>query len=159
MSAEDDAADTIKPRLVAAGADVARIHRIKAVSDSLADGASGESCFDLRRDLQKLEEALRKQTGVTLIILDPLSAYLGRIDSWRDSEVRALLITLVEFAGRGRVTVLGILHLKKSESDAMLRVGGSACIRRRRPHGAGFGEHPDNPSQRLMIGVKITSLP
>lgn len=55
LSAEDDPADTIKPRLDAAGADASRIHRVQAVKITLPDGESAESVFSLERDLQKLE--------------------------------------------------------------------------------------------------------
>ena len=47
LSAEDDAEDTIRPRLDAAGADVSRIHLLEAVRVVMADGKSTESTFTL----------------------------------------------------------------------------------------------------------------
>jgi archaellum biogenesis ATPase FlaH len=119
LSAEDSASDTIRPRLDAADADVSRVYFIKAVKVTLEDGQTGESSFSLERDLVKLEETLKKHPGIKVIILDPLSAYLGtKVNSWRDTEVRALLTPLVEFASRTGVAIIGILHLRKSETDA-----------------------------------------
>lgn len=60
LSAEDDAADTIRPRLDAAGADVSRIHLLEAVRNVMADGKSVETSFNLERDVPALEDALRQ---------------------------------------------------------------------------------------------------
>jgi hypothetical protein len=56
LSAEDDAADTIRPRLDAAGADVTRVHLISAVRQG--DG-KGRCTFNLQADLALLEEAIK----------------------------------------------------------------------------------------------------
>jgi hypothetical protein len=160
LSAEDAASDTVRPRLDAAGADVARVHRIKAVKVTLADGQKGESAFSLERDLAKLEEMLTKQPGFRLIIIDPLTAYLGtKVNSWCDAEVRALLTPLVEFAARSGVAVVGIMHMRKSETDAMLRVSGSIAFVAAARTVWGFGEDPDNPSLRVMVPVKNNLAP
>ena len=71
LSAEDGPADTIVPRLIAAGADLSRIHIVKAVKDS-----NGERPFNLSVDLDRLEREydLRR---VKLVVIDPASSYLG----------------------------------------------------------------------------------
>jgi hypothetical protein len=76
LSAEDDLADTIRPRLDAAGANPSRVHVARAVLD-----AGGPHGFDLGRDLQTLDAALEASPDVRLVIIDPLTAYLGKIDS------------------------------------------------------------------------------
>lgn len=160
LSAEDAASDTVRPRLDAADADVSRIHRIKAVKVNLADGQSGESAFSLERDLAKLEEALKKRAGIRLIVIDPLSAYLGtRVNSWRDAEVRALLTPLVDFATRSGVAVIAVMHMRKSETDAMLRVSGSIAFVAAARVVWGFGEDPSDAAQRLMVPVKNNLAP
>jgi putative DNA primase/helicase len=160
LSAEDTATDTVRPRLDVAGADVGRVHRIKAVKVTLSDGQTGESAFSLERDLEKLEETLTKHPGFKLIIIDPLSAYLGtRANSWRDAEVRALLTPLVEFAARNGVAIVGIMHMRKSETDAMLRVSGSIAFVAAARVVWGFGEDPDDPSLRVMVPVKNNLAP
>jgi len=160
LSAEDSASDTIRPRLDAASADVSQVYFIKAVKVTLGDGQTGESSFSLERDLIKLEETLKKHPGIKVIILDPLSAYLGtKVNSWRDTEVRALLTPLVEFASRTGVAIIGILHLRKSETDALLRVSGSIAFVAAARVVWGFGEDPDDASQRLMVPVKNNLAP
>ena len=71
LSAEDGPADTIVPRLIAAGADLSRIHIVKAVKD-----VNGERPFNLSIDLDRLEREydLRR---VKLLVIDPASSYLG----------------------------------------------------------------------------------
>ena len=72
VSCEDDASDTVAPRLIAAGADLPHVHRIKGVKVTLGDGQSGQSLFNLERDMAKLEEALEKFPAIKLICIDPV---------------------------------------------------------------------------------------
>ena len=61
-----------------------------------------------------------------MVVVDPIAALLGGIDTHRDAEVRAALQPLVDLARDTRVAVLGVLHLRKSEAQrALYRVGGS----------------------------------
>jgi hypothetical protein len=109
LSAEDGAADTIVPRLYAAGADLGRVHIVSAVRES------GERrAFNLQRDLSLLEEEVRRIGDVALIIIDPVSSYLGGADSHKNAEVRGVLEPISEFAERMRVAVLSITHFSKA---------------------------------------------
>ena len=159
LSAEDGAEDTIRPRLDAAGADVAHIHRVKAVKVILADGGTGESAFSLERDLDKLEDAVKKIPSAQMLVVDPLSAYMGRTDTHRDAEIRRVLTPLSEFAARRRVGVVGVMHLKKSETSALLRVSGSIGFVAAARVVWGFGEDPDESETRIMVAVKNNLAP
>jgi putative DNA primase/helicase len=160
LTAEDDASDTVGPRLDAAGADSSHIARINAIKVILADGATGESTFSLERDLMKLEEALKKHPQFKLIIIDPLSAYLGtKVNSWRDAEVRALLTPLTEFATRTGIAIVGILHMRKAETDAMLRVSGSIAFVAAARAVWGFGPDPAAATSSIMVPVKNNLAP
>jgi hypothetical protein len=125
LTAEDGAGDTIRPRLDAAGADVARILHIDGV------GAEGDAAGfpSLKDDLGALEQFLKDNPELRLIIIDPLAAYLGdKIDSHSNTQVRAVLGPLSELAERYRVALLGITHLAKSEAKAINRVIGSIAF-------------------------------
>jgi putative DNA primase/helicase len=159
LSAEDDAADTIRPRLDASGADVRRIHRVKAVRVTLGDGSMGESCFSMDRDLERLEDAITKIPTTRLLVIDPVSAYMGKIDTHRDAETRRVLAPLVEFASRRGVAVIGVMHLKKGETSALLRVSGSIAFVAAARVVWGFGEDPDTPETRVMVAVKNNLAP
>jgi hypothetical protein len=67
LSAEDDAADTGVPRLIAAGADRTRVNLVMAVEDRC-----GERRFNLAHDLDRLEKDLDLR-GVNLLVIDPTS--------------------------------------------------------------------------------------
>ena len=76
LAAEDDAADTIVPRLLAAGANLTDVHVVKAVRGD--DGI--ERPFSLAVDLDRLEKEYDLHR-VRLLIVDPISAYLGTAKS------------------------------------------------------------------------------
>jgi hypothetical protein len=159
LSAEDDASDTIRPRLDAAAADVAHVHRIKAVRVRLADGSTAESRFSLERDLERLENVLEKNPAVKMVQIDPLTAYTGRIDTHRDAEVRGLLGPLAELASRRGIAALAIMHLKKSETAALLRISGSIGFVAAARVVWGFGPDPQNSSTHVMVAVKNNLAP
>jgi putative DNA primase/helicase len=129
MSAEDDPEDTIRPRLEAAGADLTICHVIGCVRDQDNRGQERKRGFSIVEDLPRLAAELRKIEDVSLVIIDPITAYLGDTDSHRNAEVRAVLAPLAELAAEHRAAVLAISHLRKSgDGDAILRVSGSLAF-------------------------------
>ena len=85
LSAEDDLGTTIRPRLDAAAANVERIQALQAVQQIVGDGEPRDRLFDLGTDIGILRTALHEVGGVRLVIIDPVSAYLGHADSHRNS--------------------------------------------------------------------------
>jgi len=111
VTAEDGIADTIRTRAEAAGADLDRFHYLKSVIDK--DGRPG--VFSLQEDLARLKEVIVAIGDVALVIIDPVTAYLGagKIDTHKTADVRAVLSPLTEFADEQGVTILGITHPQK----------------------------------------------
>ena len=93
---EDSWEHTIVPRLMAAGADLARVYRVDVLNH--ADVHVGLS---LPRDLAQTERAAR-EADAALLLLDPLMSRLGDLDTHRDSEVRQALEPLAALADRTR---------------------------------------------------------
>jgi putative DNA primase/helicase len=125
LSAEDDAADTIVPRLMAAGADLAQCHIIEAVRD----GGVGTRTFSLIRDLERLDRLLDVIGGAALMTVDVIDSYLGDTDSHRNAAVRGVLAPFAELAARRRMAVLGLTHFRKQGTDrAILRFTGSIAF-------------------------------
>ncbi len=87
LSAEDGEADTILPRLHAAGADCGRVHIISAVRT--AD--DGRRSFNLQADQQLLEQEINEIGDVVMVCIDPISSYLGGADSHKNAAVRGVL--------------------------------------------------------------------
>ena len=134
LSAEDGAADTIVPRLMAAGADHERVHIVSAVRNP--DG-KGQRTFNLQTDIELLERKIAEVGDVALVIVDPVSSYLGKTDSHKNSEVRGVLEPLSDMADRTRVAILTITHFSKTGASnttkALHRFIGQYCLYRRTP--------------------------
>ena len=130
LSAEDDPADTLRPRLEAAGADLRRVHIIDAVSRGYTgDGDHKTRTFSLDADLRVLEAELAKRGNVAAVVIDPISAYLGKVDSHKNAEVRALLAPLGDLAARHNVAIIAVSHPNKAASTkALMRVSGSLAF-------------------------------
>jgi hypothetical protein len=109
LSAEDNPSRTIRPRLVAAGADLEKVHLLESVYRG--DGA--ESSPSLVRDLGEIERCVRDLQDVRLIIIDPVGAYMGGVDDHKNSEVRGVLARLNRLAGDLGAAVVLVSHLTK----------------------------------------------
>ena len=75
LSAEDDAADTIVPRLIAADADCSKVHIVSAVHQ---EDDKAHRSFNLQLDLAELEKEITRLGDALLVIIDPITSYLGR---------------------------------------------------------------------------------
>ena len=113
LSAEDGAADTIVPRLHAAGADLGRVQIVSAVRER---EGKGRRAFSLQADLTLLEREIERIGDVALVVIDPVSSYLGKTDSHKNAEVRGVLEPIGEMAERLRVAILSVTHFSKSGS-------------------------------------------
>lgn len=123
-SGEDDPADTLLPRLMAAGADRARCYFVEGTR---IDGEL--QAFDPARDMAALELQAQIIGGIKLLVVDPVvSAVAG--DSHKNTEVRRALQPLVDLASRLDAAVLGISHFSKggAGSDPASRVVGSIAF-------------------------------
>lgn len=104
ISAEDDAADTIRPRMEALGADIERVYVL---------GADDDRLLSFPDDTRELEEFITANK-IALVVLDPLNAFLAdTVRTNTDHSVRRALTPLGRMAGRTGVTILVIRHLTK----------------------------------------------
>jgi putative DNA primase/helicase len=122
MQAEDDEGDTLRPRLEAAGADLNRIHVLKGRKLSGQDHPQAISLHNLAT----IDRALAGLPECRLLIVDPVSAYLGKTEANDTAEVRALLAPLQELCNRRSVGLVIVSHPNKSAGQkAMYRIGGA----------------------------------
>ncbi len=120
-SGEDDVADTLLPRLIAAGADRKRVF---FVSNVVQDGQSRP--FDPATDTAELLLAASKLPTLRFILVDPVvSAVAG--DNHKSGDVRRGLQPLVDFATQVGASLVGITHFSKGTTgqDPLQRVAGS----------------------------------
>jgi len=102
QTAEDGLGDTIKPRLLRAGADCSKVIVID-------DSERALSMMD-----ERLERAIA-DTGARLVVLDPMQAYLGeKVDMHRANEVRPRMKHLSDLAAEHRCSIVLVGHLNKN---------------------------------------------
>jgi len=154
LSAEDDAEDTIHPRLQAAGADVSQVYILDAVVE-VTEGKELTRSFNLAEDVNRLEELLQRHPEISLVIIDPITAYLGQIDSHKTSDVRAVLKALADFAAAYGVAIVCISHLNKAKgTDTVTRITGSMAFVAAARAVFLIEEDGDNKERRYFLPVK-----
>jgi putative DNA primase/helicase len=160
FNAEDGADDTIIPRLIAAGADRERIHIVSAV---LQEDGKGRRTFNLQADLALLEAKIREIGDVALVIIDPISSYMGKADSHKNSEVRGALEPANEMAARMGVAILSITHFSKAGSGTTSKalhrfIGSIAFVGAPRAAFAVVAD-TDNEGRMLLLHAKNNMAP
>ncbi len=123
-SGEDDPADTLVPRLLAAGADLSRVQFIGQVNDKGA-----RYPFDPAQDVPLLAERLAREREVSILLIDPIVSAVAN-DSHKNAEVRRSLAPLVELAASIGAALIGITHYTKGTAgrDPLERVTGSLAF-------------------------------
>jgi putative DNA primase/helicase len=148
LSAEDGLADTIRPRLDLAGADMQRVVALQIAG-------TDDHEVTIPADLGTVELAIDR-VDAALVIVDPLMAYLGsETNSYRDQDVRRALRPLAGLAERKGVAVVVIRHLNKAVGGpALYRGGGSIGILAAARIALLVGADPDDEDRRVLVPVK-----
>jgi energy-coupling factor transporter ATP-binding protein EcfA2 len=155
MSAEDGIQDTIIPRLMAAGADTTRVHIVAAATKP--DG-TGRKTFSLKTDVDLLEAKAKEIGCVRLIIVDPISAYMGGSDGNGNVETREVLEPLADMANRLKIAVVAVTHLNKGgaggNQSALNRFAGSIAFVAAARAAFAVIEDPEDDGRRLLLQAK-----
>lgn len=156
LSAEDGLADTIRPRLDACEADVSKVHALTTVRQ--ANGQLGP--FDLSY-IGYLEHAIRRIKDVVLVVIDPVTAYVGgRIDDHKNTQIRSILGPLSDLAEKYGVAIVIVTHLNKgSGSKALNRITGSLAYAALARAVWLVIKDQDDPARRLFLSVKNNLAP
>jgi RecA-family ATPase len=97
LSAEDDVADTLRPRLEAAGADLNRVHFLESIIVGTKGTVQRHSWPSLVEHIGALTEWLQAHSALRLLVVDPLAAYLTGADTHKQAEVRRCEPSWVRF--------------------------------------------------------------
>lgn len=157
LSAEDDLATTIRPRLDAAGADNRHVVALTAVDCPSGNGKRFDRPFMLDRDLDQLERAIEEVEHCRLVAIDPISAYLGGTDSHRNADVRSVLHPLSELAAKHDVAVVCVTHLRKGDGEALYRAMGSLAFIAAARSAYVVAKDGDDPENRRRLFLPIKS--
>jgi len=147
IGCEDSPEHTIRPRLDAAGADTRRVHLLADVRGRIPR---------LPEDVEEIELRIRER-GVQLVVIDPISGYLGGVDLHRDNDVRSALSPLAGLAERTGAAVVMLRHLRKSGgTDALSRGIGSIAITALSRVGMMLLPDPDQTDARVLAWPKLS---
>ena len=143
---EDSWKHTIVPRLMAAGADLARVFCVEVAAPT---GVS--LALSVPQDLIALERAARER-GAGLLVFDPLLSRLdSSLDTHKDASVRQALEPLSAMAERLDAAVIGLIHVNKSQSsDALTLLMGSRAFAAVARAVLFTMVDPDNDTRRLL---------
>lgn len=148
QTAEDGLGDTIKPRLLSAGADCSRVMVIDDNNQAL-------TMMDAR-----LEEAIIK-TKVRLVVLDPIQGFLGAaVDMHRANEIRPLMKRIAVLAEKYHCAIILIGHMNKnSNGKSSYRGLGSIDFQAAARSVLIVGRIKDEPEIRVVCHVKSSLAP
>lgn len=154
ISGEDNMADTLVPRLAAAGADLKRVGFLPMITKYDEQGRPYRKTFSLS-DLSVLEGKLARLPDIKLVVIDPIGAYMDGRDTHRDSDVRSLLTPLKELAERNGIAVVMVAHTNKSRgTKAIDKVMGSKAFTNAVRAAYYVAENPQTGEGYVMIHSK-----
>ncbi len=153
VSAEDAAADTIRPRLDAAGADVSRVHLLTDIEDIDEKGVLRIRPWSMTSDGLDVLKSLVVKKQARLVVIDPMNAFFGpAVDSHRDQDVRTALAPLARLAEETEAALILIRHLTKAGgTNAITRGVGSIGIIGAARSAVLFAKDPSDPSERRRV--------
>lgn len=148
QTAEDGLGDTIKPRLLSAGADCSRVMVID-------DNDQALTMMD-----DRLEEAIIK-TKARLVVLDPIQGFLGAaVDMHRANEIRPLMKRVAVLAEKYHCAIILIGHMNKnSNGKSSYRGLGSIDFQAAARSVLIVGRIKDEPEIRVVCHVKSSLAP
>lgn len=153
LSAEDGPEDTIVPRLTAAGANLDRVTFFEGLNVHDEEGERTE-WVSLDRHMNHLDEVLQDRKP-RLLVVDPISAFLGKTDSHNNSAVRAVLGSLGTVLTKHRTAGLVVSHLNKGNGGkAMYRVTGSLAFTAAARAVYYVTRDPEDDDLRLLLPLK-----
>jgi AAA domain len=128
LNVEDRAEDTILPRFLLAGGNPKMLTLLEGTRIQ-EKGKEFDAMVALDRDFSLIAEQARKMTDLGLIIIDPITNYLGAMSMNKEEEVRSLLMPLAKLAQELRICIINVGHHNKNESQNPLkRMMGAAAF-------------------------------
>lgn len=155
LSAEDGAERVLVPRLKAAGADLSKVNILNGTITS-RDAKASERIINLKTDLGELRRTLTEIGDVALVVIDPITAYLGDADSHKNADIRALLAPLSDLAEKHGAAMVCVSHLTKGGgTEAMMRVTGSLAFVAAARAAFLVAKDKDDDRRRLFLPLKV----
>lgn len=144
---EDSHEFVLVPRLIEAGADLSKIHAM--TWESMAKYHLG--------DTDMLSQACDEVGGAKVVVIDPPTNFLMDTDEHKNSDVRQLVMRVVEWALSRDVAVIFILHVNKQTGkgiEALNRVMGSVAWVTTARIAHTFCADPNDSERSLWVPLK-----
>ena len=149
MSAEDSPEDTIRPRLEAAGANLSRIHNLSGVNEE-----GKERPLEIPGDLDLVAKKL-VEINASLLLIDPLMAFLTDTDANKDQSIRRVLFQLSQIIEKIPCAAIAMRHLNKgSGTKAIYRGNSSIGVIGHARAGLLVAADPDDENMRVLAVTK-----
>lgn len=155
LAAEDGIADTMRPRIDLLGGDPEKFFIIESIRRTDYDGKKIDRAVRLDTDLAAIEQLLQAHPETRLIIIDPISEYVGRIDSHKNEQVRGVLSPLALLAEKYGIAILSVTHFNKNGAGpALYRTMGSLAFTAQARAVWGFIPDADDNERILLLPLK-----
>jgi hypothetical protein len=159
LTCEDSYAKTVVPRLLAAGANLERVHALPIIRTD----AQSKRAFLLTEDLDELERHLNALPNAVLVTIDPITGFLGagKINSNSVTDIRGTLAPLSDLAERRNVAIHTVTHPPKTTTSAMNAfIGSQAFVAASRMAYLTTEEmdEEDRPTGRFLMAMVRSSL-
>jgi hypothetical protein len=159
LTCEDSYARTVVPRLIAAGANLERVHALPIIRID----AQTKRAFLLTEDLDELERHLSALPNAILVTIDPITGFLGtgKINSNSVTDIRGALAPLGDLAERRNIAIHTVTHPPKTTTSAMNAfIGSQAFIAASRMAHLTTEEMDEEgkPTGRFLMAMVRTSL-
>ncbi len=153
LASEDDYARVIKPRLMAAGANLSNIAYIDRIE--IQQGADRqERMFAFDQDMARLDEAIRKRRD-SLVIVDPISSYFGRGSMHKAQDIRHVFSPLTMMCEKHGVSIIAVEHSsKRTDVAAIHKLSGGVAMTAAARAVFVFAHVPEEEGQHVMHFVK-----
>lgn len=148
---EDGLADTIVPRLMAAGADMTKVSFLNRVTSDVDNRTP-----NLQDDISHLRNALRQYPDTVLLIMDPMTNYFGSdVNINVDKEARPVMTALKKLCEEFKIGFMGVIHNnKQTDANAIQKILGCSSIVGAARSVYGCSVDPDDKSQRYFTFIK-----
>jgi hypothetical protein len=151
---EDGIADTVVPRLVGAKANLENVHIIKCVMPEKGDSKK-KRILMLKEDMVRIHRYLKAHPQISLVVLDPLTSYLGEVDYNKDKEIRPVMDALSALCEKTKVTFVAVMHLnKRSDVGAIHKILGASSVAGSARVAWGFSPDPEDRELKHMSLIK-----
>jgi hypothetical protein len=153
---EDNLETTIKPRLMAMGADMNKITSIKNVFDVGNDGKRKSRDLNLDGDAAKLYRMLKARPDILMVVLDPLTGFFGDVDGNDNRRIRPMMQRIAKVCRLTGVAFVLLIHEnKRGDANAVDKILGAGAVAQVVRAGIRISKDPKRkPDGRIMANIK-----